>query len=45
LHGAIPPERWWRVMSWCYVGAFGWLISFAGCCVFALGSAKLLLAS
>ena len=45
LHGAIPPERWWRVMSWCYAGALGWGISFAGCCVFALGSAKLLLAS
>jgi hypothetical protein len=44
LHGAIPPERWWRVMGWCYAGALGWLVSFAGCCVFALGAAKLLLA-
>jgi hypothetical protein len=43
LHGAIPPERWWRVMGWCYVGAFGWLISFGGCLVFALGAAKLVL--
>jgi hypothetical protein len=43
-HGAIPPERWWRVMSWCYAGAVGWVISFAGCLVFALGAAKLLLA-
>ncbi len=45
LHAAIPPERRWRVMRWCYAGALGWLISFAGCCVFALGAAKLLLAS
>jgi hypothetical protein len=44
LHGAIPPERWWRVMSWCYAGALGWLVSFAGCCVFALAAAKLALA-
>jgi hypothetical protein len=44
LHGAIPPERWWRVMSWCYAGALGWLVSFSGCCVLALGAAKLLLA-
>lgn len=44
LHGAIPHERWWRVMGWCYAGALGWLVSFAGCCVFALGAAKLLLA-
>jgi hypothetical protein len=43
LHGAIPPERWWRVMGWCCAGALGWLVSFAGCCVFALGAAKLLL--
>jgi hypothetical protein len=43
LHGAIPRERWWRVMAWCYAGALGWLLSFAGCCVFALGAAKLLL--
>jgi hypothetical protein len=43
LHGAIPPERWWRVMGWCYAGALGWLVSFAGCAVFALGCAKLLL--
>lgn len=45
LHGAIPAERWWRVMGWCYAGAFGWLVSFAGCCVFALGAAKLVLAT
>lgn len=44
LHGAIPADRWWRVMGWCYAGAFGWLISFAGCFVFALGAAKLRLA-
>jgi hypothetical protein len=44
LHGAIPPERWWRVMSWCYAGALGWVISFAGCCLFALAAAKLLVA-
>jgi len=43
LHAAIPPEQWWRVMSWCYAGALGWLVSFAGCWVFALGAAKLLL--
>jgi hypothetical protein len=45
LHAAIPAERWWRVMSWCYAGAIGWLVSFAGCLVFALGAAKLLLAA
>jgi hypothetical protein len=45
LHAAIPPDAWWRVMSWCYAGALGWLVSFAGCCVFALGAAKLLLAA
>jgi hypothetical protein len=45
LHAAIPPERWWRVMSWCYAGALRWLVSFAGCFVFALGAAKLLLAA
>ena len=45
LHGAIPRERWWRVMSWCYAGAFGWLVSAAGCAVFALGAAKLLLSA
>jgi hypothetical protein len=45
LHSAIPPDAWWRVMSWCYAGALGWLVSFAGCCVFALGAAKLLLTS
>ncbi len=45
LHGAIPAERWWRVMGWCYAGALGWLVSFAGCCVFALGAAKLMLAA
>jgi hypothetical protein len=45
LHAAIPVERWWRVMGWCYAGALGWLVSFTGCCVFALGAAKLLFAS
>ncbi len=44
LHGAIPRERWWRVMGWCYAGALGWLVSFAGCVVFALGVAKALVA-
>jgi hypothetical protein len=43
LHGAIPPAHWWRVMGWCYAGALGWLVSFAGCVVFALGVAKSLL--
>jgi len=42
LHAAIPRERWWRVMGWCYAGALGWLVSFVGCCMFALGAAKLL---
>lgn len=41
-HGAIPHEAWWRVMGWCYAGALGWLVSFAGCCVVGLGAAKLL---
>ncbi len=45
LHGAIPAEAWWRVMGWCYAGAAGWLVSFAGCFVFALGAAKLLIGS
>jgi hypothetical protein len=45
LHGAIPAALWWRVMGWCYAGALGWLVSFAGCIVFALGAAKLSLAS
>jgi len=45
LHAAIPREHRWRVMSWCYAGALGWLVSFAGCGVFALGAAKLLVAS
>jgi hypothetical protein len=44
LHSTIPRARWWRVMGWCYAGALGWLVSFAGCCVFALGAAKLVLA-
>jgi hypothetical protein len=44
LHAAIPADAWWRVMGWCYAGALGWLVSFAGCGVFALGAAKLLLA-
>lgn len=42
LHGAIPREVWWRVMGWCYAGALGWLVSFAGCLVVALGAAKLI---
>jgi hypothetical protein len=45
LHRGIPAERWWRVMGWCCAGALGWLVSFAGCIVFALGAAKLWLAS
>ena len=42
-HGEIPDDAWWRVMGWAYVGALGWLVTFAGCCVVGLGAAKLLL--
>jgi hypothetical protein len=42
LHPLLPPERSFRVLAWCRLGALGCAVAFVGCGVFALGAFRLL---